>query len=198
MNVIVDVLSNIGGYFEFHLCPNDNVTSPITQECLDKYPLTIEGYGSRYVPDTAVKHSLFLKIPDGVTCSQCVLQWKWIGGKCMTQSVIKKSLPPPLLQMTYKLYMIQYFFLKFNFSICFLNQVDCRSTLNLIFVQLCKNKRELKASFEPGMIPKIFFKTHNWYNNCIHIFYDFLLNVIYYRSRVCFILNLVLSFINKT
>lgn len=103
MNVTVDVLSNIGGYFEFHLCPNDNVTSPITQECLDKYPLTIEGYGSRYVPDTAVKHSLFLKIPDGVTCSQCVLQWKWIGGKCMTQSVIKKSLPPPLLQMTYKL-----------------------------------------------------------------------------------------------
>lgn len=82
MNVTVDVLSNIGGYFEFHLCPNDNVTSPITQECLDKYPLTIEGYGSRYVPDTAVKHNLFLKIPDGVTCSQCVLQWKWIGGKC--------------------------------------------------------------------------------------------------------------------
>lgn len=80
MNVTVDVLSNIGGYFEFYLCPNDNVSAPITQDCLDKHPLTIKGFGSRYTPDTAVKHKLLLKIPDGVTCSQCVLQWKWVGG----------------------------------------------------------------------------------------------------------------------
>jgi hypothetical protein len=82
MNVSVAILSNIRGYFEFFLCPNDNISQPITQECLDKYPLTIEGYGSRYFPEpeSAVKHDLFLKIPDGVTCSQCVLQWKWVGG----------------------------------------------------------------------------------------------------------------------
>ncbi|XP_062588557.1 uncharacterized protein LOC134250222 [Saccostrea cucullata] len=80
LNVTVDILTNIGGYFEFHLCPNNNVSETITQECLDKYPLTIEGYGSKYVPNNPGEHNLFLKIPDGVTCSQCVLQWKWVGG----------------------------------------------------------------------------------------------------------------------
>ena len=42
-------------------------------------------YGRRYYPELDPGMpgvvSLALEIPDGLTCSQCVLQWRWHGGK---------------------------------------------------------------------------------------------------------------------
>lgn len=82
INVTVELTSNHKGYFEFRLCPNNNPKIPVTQECLDQFPLEILGYGHRYVIRSAktVMVDLKLLLPPGLTCSQCVLQWKWRAG----------------------------------------------------------------------------------------------------------------------
>lgn len=84
INVTVELTSNHKGYFEFRLCPNDNPNNPVTQECLNRNVLNILGYGRRYIIDTK-DYNMFmefqLSLPPGLTCSQCVLQWKWRAGK---------------------------------------------------------------------------------------------------------------------
>ncbi|CAC5401752.1 unnamed protein product [Mytilus coruscus] len=86
INVTLDITSNIGGHFEFRLCPHNNVTKVVTQECLDKNRLTIEGHGLKFIPTDERKYKLALLMPGDVTCKQCVLQWKWRGaynwGRC--------------------------------------------------------------------------------------------------------------------
>ncbi|XP_052083767.1 uncharacterized protein LOC127721133 [Mytilus californianus] len=86
INVTLDITSNIGGHFEFRLCPHNNVTKVVTQECLDRNRLTIEGHGLKFIPTDERKYKLALLMPDDVTCKQCVLQWKWRGaynwGRC--------------------------------------------------------------------------------------------------------------------
>ncbi|KAK3599806.1 hypothetical protein CHS0354_037292 [Potamilus streckersoni] len=84
IEVTVEVTANVGGYFEFRLCPHNDIYKPVKQSCLDQYPLRIEGNGRRLYPDLPLGKSGFviakLNIPQGVTCKQCVLQWKWHGG----------------------------------------------------------------------------------------------------------------------
>ncbi|XP_063437560.1 uncharacterized protein LOC134718773 [Mytilus trossulus] len=86
INITLDITSNIGGHFEFRLCPHNNVTKVVTQECLDRNRLTIEGHGLKFIPTDERKYKLALVMPDNITCKQCVLQWKWRGaynwGRC--------------------------------------------------------------------------------------------------------------------
>ncbi|KAK3098656.1 hypothetical protein FSP39_021660 [Pinctada imbricata] len=79
INVTVELTSNHKGYFEFRLCPNNNPKVAVTQDCLDQFPLEILGYGHRYVIKSAktVMVDLKLLLPPGLTCTQCVMQWKW-------------------------------------------------------------------------------------------------------------------------
>lgn len=81
INVTIDITANIGGHFEFRICPNNNVSAVVTQECLDKHRLTVEGHGLKFIPRTDKKYKLALHMPKNLTCSQCVLQWKWRGCK---------------------------------------------------------------------------------------------------------------------
>jgi len=78
----VELTASHKGYFEFRLCPNNDVTKAATQACLDqnvlvlsngktRYPIT--SYGSQWIRIQG-------KLPDGLTCSQCVLQWKYNTG----------------------------------------------------------------------------------------------------------------------
>jgi len=39
--VVVDVSSYLGGYFEFRICPHNNPTVAVTQDCLDQYQLKV-------------------------------------------------------------------------------------------------------------------------------------------------------------
>lgn len=92
-SIVVELTSNHGGYMEFRLCANNDVTKPITQQCLDENLLEIVGYnGVRY--DVSPRDSqvlLQVKLPEGLTCTQCVLQWKYQGGESFlfsfTQSI---------------------------------------------------------------------------------------------------------------
>ncbi|OWF49967.1 hypothetical protein KP79_PYT23205 [Mizuhopecten yessoensis] len=83
INVTVDISAHHRGQFEFRLCPNNDVNTRVTQECLDQHVLQVEGGedgGVHFVPAGSGIHHLRLGIPRGLTCSQCVLQWKYTTG----------------------------------------------------------------------------------------------------------------------
>ncbi|XP_061194932.1 serine-rich adhesin for platelets-like [Saccostrea echinata] len=86
INVIVEVKKNMRGYFEFRLCPDVSDSVPVTQACLDRYPLEIDGHGKRFEPTQEGMIHLRVTLPSGVACERCVLQWKWRTamnwGKC--------------------------------------------------------------------------------------------------------------------
>ena len=53
----------------------------VTQECLDKYLLQGENGTTRYYP--APGNGIFetyYKLPEGLTCAQCVFQWRYVAG----------------------------------------------------------------------------------------------------------------------
>ncbi|XP_014781285.1 uncharacterized protein LOC106877022 [Octopus bimaculoides] len=83
INVLIQITANHKGYFEFHLCPNNNIKERITQECLDKYPLNfLDGTSRHFLKDfrSNTNFSLSLRLPSHLDCSQCVLQWKYTAG----------------------------------------------------------------------------------------------------------------------
>ncbi|CAH1777246.1 unnamed protein product [Owenia fusiformis] len=81
INVRVQITANHKGWFEFHLCPNNDPTQRITQECLDSNLLTMTNGGTRFNLGTRKGNvNIALKLPQDLTCSQCVLQWKWNAG----------------------------------------------------------------------------------------------------------------------
>lgn len=78
LQAIVDVANANGGYFEFRLCPNNNFSSPVKEECLNKGILTLEdGVSTRFDKIHDGMNIVMLKLPDDLTCDQCVLQWKY-------------------------------------------------------------------------------------------------------------------------
>uniref|UniRef100_A0A8D8SYJ5 Chitin-binding type-4 domain-containing protein n=1 Tax=Cacopsylla melanoneura TaxID=428564 RepID=A0A8D8SYJ5_9HEMI len=87
----VELTANHRGYFEFRLCPNNNVKLAANQECLDHYVLKRgrmstrevddQYHETRFYPGTENKvYEMKYKLPSELTCTQCVLQWKYIAG----------------------------------------------------------------------------------------------------------------------
>ena len=81
INIAIEVEKNKNGYFEFRLCPEVSAKNPVTQECLNRFPLDIEGQGKRFYPQSSGTVYLRVAMPKGVLCERCVLQWKWHTGK---------------------------------------------------------------------------------------------------------------------
>ena len=83
IDIQIEVTANHLGWFEFRLCPNNNPKRAVTHECLDKHVLSLaDGAGTRHVIGSDVgMYNLKVKLPPGLTCSQCLLQWKWHTGK---------------------------------------------------------------------------------------------------------------------
>lgn len=89
MIVRVELTANHRGYFEFRLCANNAPKQVASQACLDKYVLrrvkTKDAddtfHETRFYPGTENKvYEMRYSLPEGLTCSQCVLQWKYIAG----------------------------------------------------------------------------------------------------------------------
>ncbi|XP_061198092.1 uncharacterized protein LOC133206178 [Saccostrea echinata] len=81
IDVKVKITASHLGYFEFRLCPNNNVHKPATQACLDQYVLHQPSGSVRFMEQGRPQiYSIKLKLPRGLTCSQCVLQWKYNAG----------------------------------------------------------------------------------------------------------------------
>ncbi|KAH3884486.1 uncharacterized protein LOC127832630 [Dreissena polymorpha] len=78
ITVTIDVTTNHGGYFEFRICPTNNLRNPATEACLNQNLLRQpNGQTKWYLPEGTRTFSLNLVLPRSLTCSQCVLQWKW-------------------------------------------------------------------------------------------------------------------------
>lgn len=85
IDIEIELTANHYGRFEMFLCPNNNARYEATQECFDRYPLLVTTTRTvRYdIPDEAGKQGTFVyrvKLPAGVTCSQCVIQWTYLTG----------------------------------------------------------------------------------------------------------------------
>ena len=95
-NYVVPVLTsytvfmNSAGWFEFRLCANNDTGRAVTQACLDQHLLLMaDGMGARYyvIEDAPRKYVIPLRLPPALTCSQCVLQWKYNAGKSICRDV---------------------------------------------------------------------------------------------------------------
>uniref|UniRef100_H2YE09 Chitin-binding type-4 domain-containing protein n=1 Tax=Ciona savignyi TaxID=51511 RepID=H2YE09_CIOSA len=83
--VEVEITAEHKGYFEFRLCPWNNVGLPVTQECLDQRLLSFaDGQTKWYLPEQPELakgvHELRIQLPSDVTCDQCLLQWRYRTG----------------------------------------------------------------------------------------------------------------------
>lgn len=79
----IELTANHQGYFEFRLCPNDNVKHTGTQECLDRYLLhQSKSSEARFYPGGGGNRvfEMRYKLPEGLSCTQCILQWRYIAG----------------------------------------------------------------------------------------------------------------------
>ena len=84
IKVRVEITANHLGYFEFRLCQLARPAAKATKACFDKHVLRLaDGSGTQYKLGTrkgiiAVK----LRLPRGVRCKRCVIQWKYHAGQC--------------------------------------------------------------------------------------------------------------------
>ena len=83
IDVQITITMNHGGFFEFRLCADKTSANQLsTDECFDKNLLEFENGSTRYIlgagpggPNGPV--NLRLRLPAGVSCQYCVLQWWW-------------------------------------------------------------------------------------------------------------------------
>ncbi|CAN7940817.1 unnamed protein product [Ixodes hexagonus] len=85
INAMVQLTANHRGYFEFRLCPVNNPSVAATDECMALHPLRMadDPTGStRYMVTSgrSKEFNIKLKLPEDMTCSQCVFQWTYTAG----------------------------------------------------------------------------------------------------------------------
>ncbi|XP_060063200.1 uncharacterized protein LOC132543699 [Ylistrum balloti] len=81
ISIKIQKLSNSEGFFEFRLCENNDVTKRITRDCLKHLLVNPETGETRYPVSAPVQYiDVSAKLPSDVTCSQCVLQWRYRTG----------------------------------------------------------------------------------------------------------------------
>lgn len=95
MKTTIQITSYHKGYFEFRICPHNDIRRPVAQECLDEHLMIIkegspESSYTRFYPSNPKvtrkdKYHLTLLIPRGMRCEQCVLQWTYNTGKYICQ-----------------------------------------------------------------------------------------------------------------
>ncbi|XP_043267096.1 uncharacterized protein [Venturia canescens] len=79
--VRIELTANHHGYFEFRTCAMTARGVDVTDECLDKYLLKMENGTARYYPGPGNRiFEGYYKLPDELTCAQCVFQWRYIAG----------------------------------------------------------------------------------------------------------------------
>jgi len=80
IDVAVKLTLNHKGWFEFRLCKNNNISQDKDQSCFDKHLLEFVTGGTRVEIKPGFDHSYKVKLPKGVTCDQCILQWNYNAG----------------------------------------------------------------------------------------------------------------------
>lgn len=89
VQLTIQITANHLGYFEFRLCPKQSNDEWVTQECLDRHLLELvdvpgtggQADGTRFVIEQT--NGFFfpvVRLPAGITCHNCVLQWYYVAG----------------------------------------------------------------------------------------------------------------------
>lgn len=82
------ITANHKGYFEFRLCPKKTAEEFVTQDCLDQHLLQLhDGSTKFYIGTESKEYYPIVKLPDNITCENCVLQWWWRAGKIVTANL---------------------------------------------------------------------------------------------------------------
>lgn len=83
IDVLVDLDTNHGGYFEFELCKRSSFDVIETEECFEKLKFVDGSYRLRLLNDHSDKglKSMSLIIPDDLRdCRACILRWNYRAG----------------------------------------------------------------------------------------------------------------------
>eukprot|EP00095_Tigriopus_kingsejongensis_P000887 maker-scaffold409_size180341-snap-gene-0.25 protein:Tk00887 transcript:maker-scaffold409_size180341-snap-gene-0.25-mRNA-1 annotation:"hypothetical protein DAPPUDRAFT_317372" len=83
IDIAIEVTTAHLGHWEFKICPNDNIHQDPKQDCFDEIGFLLTSGGVENYPLTTWDERLFkfeIKLPDQLTCKQCILQWKWVTG----------------------------------------------------------------------------------------------------------------------
>eukprot|EP00093_Oithona_nana_P013350 13350.XXX_288045_289393_1 [CDS] Oithona nana genome sequencing. len=84
IEVIIDVVANHKGFFAFRLCPNNNPQKAPNAKCFSHFPLKLaDGESFHFLEPTArmgTRVRLQVKLPDGLECWQCIIQWSYVAG----------------------------------------------------------------------------------------------------------------------
>ncbi|XP_066988109.1 uncharacterized protein [Macrobrachium rosenbergii] len=96
VEIHVNVTRSHGGHLEFKLCPNDDTSVPVDQRCLDQYPLEIVDRRSKKAKISAPYDepeliSLKVKLPNGLTCDQCILQMTNFAEQFKPQNIMFRN-----------------------------------------------------------------------------------------------------------
>lgn len=74
----VEITAYHKGYWYFNICPNPQDSH---QECFDEFPVELEEGGTLYYPNQgSAKYTVNYRLPAGLVCDHCVLQWRYIAG----------------------------------------------------------------------------------------------------------------------
>lgn len=104
IRVTVKLTTHHKGFFEFRICPHNNPNIPVSQTCLDRHLLHIkEGdEDSGFTKFYPKKHQgidiyhLHVEIPPGMTCSQCILNWRYKTGTYLNILLTLLSIVAPV------------------------------------------------------------------------------------------------------
>lgn len=81
IQISVNLTTSHLGYFEFRLCAKQSASELVTQRCLDRNVLKMFDGSTRYrVGQHVGLHNIAVKLPDRVTCDNCVIQWHYRTG----------------------------------------------------------------------------------------------------------------------
>lgn len=75
--VTVELTVHHKGYWEFKICPTKDRND---QPCFDANPVPLEDGSFKYYPPNSGRYTLNYRLPSGLTCENCVLQWHYIAG----------------------------------------------------------------------------------------------------------------------
>lgn len=78
IKVVVQLTAYHQGYWVLKICPDPSRND---QECFDQYVLELEDGGTQFYPNKgSATYELSYRLPGGLTCDHCVLQWRYTAG----------------------------------------------------------------------------------------------------------------------
>lgn len=93
MEAVVHLTANHKGTFEFRLCQNDDPKKNVSQECFNQNLLrSDDGTSSFAITNTSAGYFRYtLRLPSGLRCRACVLQWKYNTGNSWGVDFVTKK-----------------------------------------------------------------------------------------------------------